>query len=608
MRKNIFITSIVFLVFLSSCGNTQPDTWIMTWSIEKTPFIVKTINLSDNSGTVQVEKSWRITASSSLTLTSQGAGEIGKIFVKEWQRVKAGATIAVLKDTVNNFDLRLAQAENTLKVQETAIETTKINLEQAVENARISYERAKKSLDTLTAKNGIIEATLMNTNGKTLDTYTLNYKSYLSDIEKNMTMMLYEGDKILGITTNFEYANDGWESYLGTRVGNSKAEAVNDWNRTYAMRWDIRAKLEKWGTIDTENSTKDIELLTNAITQTRKYTDSMVYMIQNNVVWAWLSQDLQNGWTTAWNTYRSQIGGSETAYNAWKWSALTFLKSYKNNELWTRLAVASLSRELTADETASLSVNSEAKLAFDTNRITLKDQIDNAKLSLEQADTSYKTAIELRDATLSQLDASKKNAEIALDQARRDYSKLTISAPIEWNITKVIANVWQTVNIWSAVAEFSGKLPQITLDIDTDLAGTLLTGDSVVVSTEWKILTGVITAVSNVSNANLLSTIRMSIQNWEKYIWKTATIIFQSRWTNIWNTFILPINAVKIISEEEGEVYTISETWALSKKVVKLWKVWDTNIEILGEFTKKDRIITTDMSNYDENKNTLVTE
>jgi ABC-type transporter Mla subunit MlaD len=150
--------------------------------------------------------------------------------------VKAGATIAVLKDTVNNFDLRLAQAENTLKVQETAIETTKINLEQAVENARISYERAKKSLDTLTAKNGIIEATLMNTNGKTLDTYTLNYKSYLSDIEKNMTMMLYEGDKILGITTNFEYANDGWESYLGTRVGNSKAEAVNDWNRTYAMR------------------------------------------------------------------------------------------------------------------------------------------------------------------------------------------------------------------------------------------------------------------------------------------------------------------------------------------------------------------------------------
>jgi hypothetical protein len=117
--------------------------------------------------------------------------------------VKAGATIAVLKDTVNNFDLRLAQAENTLKVQETSIDTTKINLEQSVENARIGYERAKKTLETLTEKNGILEATLMNANQKTLDTYNINYKSYLLDIEKNMTQMLYEGDKILGITTNF---------------------------------------------------------------------------------------------------------------------------------------------------------------------------------------------------------------------------------------------------------------------------------------------------------------------------------------------------------------------------------------------------------------------
>jgi hypothetical protein len=32
----------------------------------------------------------------------------------------------------------------------------------------------------------------MNTNSKTLDTYNVNYKSYLSDIEKNMTMMIYE--------------------------------------------------------------------------------------------------------------------------------------------------------------------------------------------------------------------------------------------------------------------------------------------------------------------------------------------------------------------------------------------------------------------------------
>jgi hypothetical protein len=62
----------------------------------------------------------------------------------------------------------------------------------------------------------------------------------------------------------------------------------------------------------------------------------------------------------------------------------------------------------------------------------------------------------------------------------------------------------------------------------------------------------------------------MSIQNGEKYIGKTATIIFQSREKIHSDTFLLPINSVKIISEEEGEVYIISGTGTLSKKVVKL--------------------------------------
>jgi membrane fusion protein, macrolide-specific efflux system len=608
MKKNLVIIGVIFSVLLSSCGNnTTTDTPAGSGTTQKTPFVVKTMKINTWSGIVFVEKTGRITASSSLTLTSQWAGEIWKILVKEWQKVKAGTTIAVLKDTVNNFDLRLSQAENTLKVQETSIDTTKINLEQSVENARIAYERAKKTLETLTAKNGILEATLMNTNQKTLDTYNINYKSYLLDIEKNMTQMLYEGDKILGITTNFEYANDAWEPYLGTRVWNSKALALNDWNRTWAMRGDIRAKIEKWTDLDFTNPIKDLELVATWIAQTRTYADSMLFMIQNNVIGAGLSQELQTGWLASWNGLRSQIGWSETAFNAWKAGALSFLKSYKNNELWTRLAVASLSRELTAEENTSLAANAEAKLTFDTTKINLKDQIDNAKLSLEQTQESYKNTLALQEATIAQLDATKRNAEIALDQARRDYSKLSISAPIDGNITKVIANVGQTVNVWSAIAEFSGKLPQITIDLDTELASTLMPWDTVIVETEKAMmLTGVISAVSNVSNANLLSTVRMSIQNGEKYIGQTVNITFTSRgseWVN--NAFLLPINAVKIISEEEGEVYTLSETWSLLKKTVKLGKVWDTNIEIIWSFKPKESLITSDMSNYDEVKNII---
>ena len=51
-------------------------------------------------------------------------------------------------------------------------------------------------------------------NKKTLDAYNESYRSYMTDLEKTYTQILHEGDKILGITTIFQYTNDSWESYL----------------------------------------------------------------------------------------------------------------------------------------------------------------------------------------------------------------------------------------------------------------------------------------------------------------------------------------------------------------------------------------------------------
>ena len=75
----------------------------------------------------------------------------------------------------------------------------------------------------------------------------------------------------------------------------------------------------------------------------------------------------------------------------------------------------------------------------------------------------------------------------------------------------MIANVGQTINVGSVIAEFSGKLPQIVLDVDSDLAATLMIGNSVMIDAGGVSLTGTISAVSSISNANLLSTIRMTI-------------------------------------------------------------------------------------------------
>jgi multidrug resistance efflux pump len=597
--KPIIVISLLSTLILSACGSSTEPT---TVSAEKTPFIVETFVVWGTVSPVTVEKSGRITASSSLTLTTQWAGEISRITVREWQSVKAGTVIATLKDTQNNYDLRYAQAINTLKVQNASIETTRISLIQSVDNARIGYERARQAYETLTGKNALSYDTLVNANTKTLKSYNEAWRTYLIDVEKSMTAMLYDGDKILGITTNYEYANDAWEPYLGSRVGDTRALAINSWNKTYTARGEIRARIEKNKTIDVSGLQAEFDIVSKGYTQTREFADAMLYMIQNNVIGGGLPQQMQDGWVLTWNGYRSQIGGSEGGYNGWRAQTLTFFDGYQNTETANKLALTSLSRPLTAEEIALTNRNTDTKIAYDNARIDYKDKIENTRLNMEQAKKSYDTALALQSATLVQLDASRENAKIALQQAERDASKLRIAAPVDGIISRVIASVGQSVNIGAQIAEFTSREPQIVIDVTPSLVASLAIWDSVWVTVSGRSLTGTITALSTVANTNLLSTIRISIRDAGAYIGESATILFAPQKENgATATTTLPLDAVSIIAEWEGEVTLYTSTGTI-RQSVKIGQTLGDTIEIISPLIEGTQVIITDMSNYDASK------
>lgn len=599
--KTPIILIVLSTFLLSSCGSET----ITPSSSKKTPFNIDTYTIGQAQAPISIEKSGRITASSTLTLTAQWAGEISKISVKEWQSVKAGAVIATLKDTQNNYDLRYSQAKNTLKVQEASIETTRINLSQSVDNARIAFERANQAYETLKGKNEFAYATIVNSNSKTIDAYNESYKTYLSDAERIMTQMLYEGDKVLGITTNFEYANDAWEPYLGTRVGDSRALAINEWNTTYSLRWDLRARIEKAKTINLANPNEDFEIVSKSYAQARKFADSMLFMLQNSVVWGGLPQEMLSGWLGSWNGQRGTIQGSEWWYNGWRAQTLTFFKWYQNAELASKLALASTTRPLTPEEQTLINNNNDLKVSYENSRIDIKDKVENTRLSLEQAKKAYDTAQALNSATLIQLDANKENANIALAQAERDYAKLRVTAPVDGIISRVIANVGQSVNIGSQIADFTGKQPQIIIDVEPSLVATLAIGQSVIVVVEEKSLTGVISALSSVANSNLLSTIRIAIPWWQDYIWKSAVITFSKNEKIDWNNILtLPLDSISIISEWEWEISIYTGT-GIIRRSIKIGKtLWNT-IEILDNIPNGTEVILTNMNNYDANKQTI---
>jgi hypothetical protein len=78
-------------------------------------------------------------------------------------------------------------------------------------------------------------------------------------------------------------------------------------------------------------------------------------MIQNNVVGGGLPQTMQDGWIASWNAYRTQIGASESGFNSWRSQTINFFDSYKNTEIATKIALASIKRALTAEELAMIS-------------------------------------------------------------------------------------------------------------------------------------------------------------------------------------------------------------------------------------------------------------
>ncbi|MFZ2256040.1 MAG: HlyD family efflux transporter periplasmic adaptor subunit [Patescibacteria group bacterium] len=128
----------------------------------------------------------------------------------------------------------------------------------------------------------------------------------------------------------------------------------------------------------------------------------------------------------------------------------------------------------------------DLKTTYESTKIDLQERAKNAELTLEQAKNSYENAKSLRNATLTQLDGSRKSAEISLELARRNADNLLVRAPVSGTISKVLTSVGQSVATGAPIAEFTSNEPEIVLDIESNLARTLSVGETVEISVEDK--------------------------------------------------------------------------------------------------------------------------
>ncbi len=295
------------LLILSSCSE-EPI---------KTNKYYKTYQTQTGSITLQDDIIATIEWNKTSALAFRSAGIVENILVSPGDRVKKWQVLAKLwnnEGSIQNLGLiniqkELQNLEKTTNIVQSGIENTSNAISRL-------YDERIKWLDTniLSLENTIEQARqkLWNQNSS----LSVTFETFAHDFDRVSTAMLYEGDKILGITTNFEYANDGWEPYLGTRVGNSISLAENDWNTLYMVRWKIRTYTETWATITDINTA--INDLKNSYLSARNFAKSMNYMLQNSVVGGGLAEERLNGWLATWNWLSADNQGSEASFITWK--------------------------------------------------------------------------------------------------------------------------------------------------------------------------------------------------------------------------------------------------------------------------------------------------
>lgn len=434
MKYSILPIILVSLITLSSCSKTlvQSSKHFTTYQTQWGNITIKDTLIA----TVEGDKS--------SDLAFRAAGIISEISVEPGALVKKWQILAVLGNREASIQIG---AFNDIEWKLQNLSDTTLDIKWGTRDIALAteklYDERIKSVDTQVKS--LINTLRQAEQSLSNQTWSIEttLRTYATDVDRISTSMLYEWDRILGITTNFEYANDGWEPYLGTRIGNSKSEAENAWNALYSLRGKIRNYTQKDSVItDTDTAINDI---TEAYVATRTMLSSMNTMLQNSVVWGGLAQEKLDGWIAQWAWLGADSQQSESWYI-----------TYKNSIQWLI----------------------DTGTSWDT--VAAKN-LTNIELELESLKQSRETLIAEKQAKLKEIETNiytidSKKWEVSLQIAQTRMSAALASESTEYNIIRapydgVILNKYAEVGMvawaWVPILRITSnksKLAKVYID------------------------------------------------------------------------------------------------------------------------------------------------
>ncbi len=631
---------LISVLLISSCGTENEE--VVKTEVEKKDFFIQTEKISNFGNWYNLKKTWKLSSSENISISSNAIWRVNSVKVRKWDSVNAWGILATLEDNIWSYAINLQKAQNVLENAEitkqsniltldkqifdleTNLDTLKSNLAYVESDKQQSIKKSTDDLNSLnlddeTSKSSLelkkiednIEKlefdynTKLTTDQEIIEWYKLSLKKEHNSMVFLMDDVINFSDELLGVTPANKYKNDSFESFLWAKDSWQKADTVK-------LLLDIisyREEIDTYNLETEEDILNLIEVLTTWYDKLKVLLINVEEVLNNSIESSWyLSSTQISTYISSVNVYQSTMQWNYTAFVAFSNSVKSFLRTYVDAEesLKKQIDILKWDRDILLKTMDSWELSAE--VALEKLIISYDDKIKSLKSQIEMAENNLDNTKKTRDVTIKSLNNAIAAANIWVQQAQKEYSKLTIKSPISWIVKEVNVDQWQEVANWTPMfSVLNNWAPEVIVYLSKSEHDKLEIWDVAYIKNDTDSFSWEIVSISNVADDNL------------KFL---STVSFKENLSSMWDVvdiyipldverLLVPINVVTVLDDgvwvinilKDGKIETVQiELWELYWDKIEVIRCISLDIEDCGSLD----VIITDVSNFDKNKFNLV--
>ncbi len=634
---------IFIIIFLTSCG--RPDTseqqWAQEWWVSggwwknswwrpgtesSTGFLVETVQLWEIDGLYTLEKTWQILTQQSFDIVSQASWEISQLSVREWQKVVSWQVLARMNDSFDRYFLDLERSEidyqkqlinkqaQILQVDKniadilrdlndaerlynnasiTALENKKL-AEIDLENTRLSIDGSGANLALEKAK--LDYDNILIANQLRITWFKRDAQDQLNRHITNITDFIDFGDRLYEITNIYKNQPQDISMFFWVLDTTQKQE-------TESLLRDLIAYQKIVLQIDTSNITQENLLdffasYSQWYILSQNFLSSLEVTMRNSIPSVGsLSQSEIDTYVSRINNFQSSNQSTQSSYNSTFSSAQSLLKTYRESEK------AAL-KNLKIIENNSVNSEENAQINYNKKIVEIDNTLAASQKNFDRLQATYDNATESKIITIKSLDNAIATANNNVKRAQKELAKLTTLSPISGIISSLNIDEGQTVNSWNILMSivWDDTLKVELALVDNEISDMNI-GDAVEVLYNSVRYDATIFSISSLADSSLSYKVTVVINDTIEFIGGNARVFFNMQT----DTTSIPFNIVNVSWENTWTIPTYIN-WKLEEITIELWNIIGTNIELLTDLPNDTQIILSDLTNFNSQSQTLITQ